>query len=111
MTKIFTSIFMAMMSAAYGQVIIGDAIGTATEKASVLLEFAANQNRGLVLPYVRTLPAAPAEGTLILDATNPLQARVKYYNGSWMDLSAQDADVSAALTVQPTILQAPDSHD
>jgi len=111
MTKIFTSVFIAMMSAAYGQVIIGDAIGTATEKTSVLLEFAANQNRGLVLPYVRTLPANPAEGTLILDATNPVQARVKYFNGNWTDLSSQDADVSTAMTAQPTILQAPEAAE
>ena len=92
-----------MSSLAFSQVIIGDNTGTATDKTSVLLEFAANQNKGLVLPYVKTLPsgAGLSEGTIILDASNASQARVKFYNGTWMDLSGQDADVSAALANQP----------
>jgi len=77
----------------------------------VLLEFAANQNRGLILPYVRTLPANPAEGTLVLDASNPARARVKYFNGSWRDLSAQDANVTAAMATQPTVAEAPEADN
>lgn len=47
-------------------------MGTATTKTSVLLEFAANQNKGLILPYVTTLPSGAGfvEGTIVLDATN-----------------------------------------
>ena len=87
------------------QVIIGNATGTAAIKTSVLLEFAANQNKGLVLPYVRTLPtAAPTrvEGTILLDASTPTAARVKYYNANttpgtngWVDLSGQDANLNS----------------
>lgn len=106
MKKIITTLLIACISGAQAQVIIGDAIGTADTKTSVLLEFAANQNKGLILPYVRTMPASPAEGTLVLDASDPTKARVKYFNGNWMDLSAQDADVTTALVNQPAAAQA-----
>ncbi|AZB07668.1 hypothetical protein EG344_01815 [Chryseobacterium sp. G0162] len=88
----------------YAQVIIGGTTGTAVNKTSVLLEFE-GQNKGIIMPYTRNLPSSPAEGTLLLDATDPSLARVKYYNGSWMDLSGQDADVSSAMTSQPTATQ------
>lgn len=97
------------MGVSYAQVVIGDAVGTAATKTSVLLEFAASQNKGLILPYVRTLPATPDEGTLVLDATTTTTARVKYYNGSWIDLSGQDADLTTALAAQPTPAQVTES--
>ena len=87
---------------AYSQVIIGDAVGTATNKTAVLLEFADTGDKGIVLPYVTTLPSSPAEGTLILDASTSTTARVKYYNGAWIDLSGQDADITTELEIQPT---------
>ncbi|MGD1317753.1 hypothetical protein [Chryseobacterium sp. 2R14A] len=105
MKKILSTIFIGIMALSYAQIVIGDAIGTATIKTSVLLEFAANQNKGLILPYVRTIPATPTEGTLVLDATNATAARIRYYNGSWIDLSGQDADLTSALAAQPTTAQ------
>lgn len=84
------------------QVIIGNATGTAANKTSVLLEFANTNDRGLVLPYVRTKAATPTEGSIILDASNPADARVKYFNGSWVDLSGQGGNVTAVLASQPT---------
>ena len=49
-------------------------------------------------------------GAIILDATTPTAARMKYYNGTaWVDLSGQDADITSALANQPTILQAPEN--
>ena len=68
------------------------------------MEFAADQNKGIVLPYLRTLPAAPTKGTIALDATTATTARVKFFNGTWIDLSGQDADVTQALSTQPTTL-------
>ncbi len=101
-----------LSATAYSQVIIGDAIGTATTKTSVLLEFANTSNKGIILPYVRTKPSTPTEGTIILDASTPTAARIKYYNGvttgtgnspdGWQDLSGQDGNVTAALANQPT---------
>ena len=86
------------------QIIIGDDVGSATVKTSVLLEFPANQNKGIILPYVRTLPTTPVEGTLLLDATDPTKASVKYY-GAWVDLSGQNSNVTNALAIQPTASQ------
>jgi hypothetical protein len=111
MKKIIITICIGMMAFANAQVIIGDAIGTAAVKTSVLLEFAANQNKGMILPYVRTLPTTPTEGTLVLDASDATKARVKYYNGAWMDLSGQDADVTTAMATQPTAAQATELPD
>lgn len=109
MKKIFSTIFIGIMAFSYAQVVIGDATGTTTVKTSVLLEFAANQNKGIILPYVRTLPATPSEGTLVLDASNATATRIKYYNGSWLDLSGQDADLTSTLATQPTTAQVTES--
>ena len=101
MKKIIATIFLTMMFSANAQVIIGDAVGTAPVKTSVLLEFALGQNKGLILPYVRTMPATPTEGTILLDASTATTARVKYYNGTWQDLSGQDANITTVLSTQP----------
>lgn len=102
---------LSMLAASFfsAQVIIGDEIGTAAVKNSVLLEFANTGNKGIVLPYVTMLPSFPSEGTIILDATVPTEARVKYYNGSWVDLSGQDFDISTELFLQPVTTEEPDS--
>lgn len=96
---------ITLSSSAFAQVIIGDAVGTATDKRSVLLEFAANQNKGLILPYVKNLPTGSglSEGTLVLDATDATKAKVKYYNGAstWVDLSSGNtADITSAMALQ-----------
>lgn len=93
---------------AFSQVIIGDKTGTATDKTSVLLEFASGQKKGIILPYVRTIPsgAGLVEGTLILDATDPTKAKVKLYKGNpnWTDLSGGgEADISSAMSLQPDV--------
>lgn len=100
-----------LFGGASAQVIIGDAVGTApaAQKTSVLLEFANTNNKGIILPYVRTKAAAPTEGSIVLDASTPGDARVKYYNGSWVDLSGQGADISALLSTQPTESQVPET--
>ena len=105
-----TLIAAAVLSGgASAQVIIGDAVGTApaAQKTFVLLEFANTNNKGIILPYVRTKSTAPTEGSIILDASNPADARVKYYNGSWVDLSGQGADISTILNTQPTTVTEP----
>lgn len=109
MKKTFTLIFVIIVTLINAQVIIGDATGTAVNKTSVLLEFAAGQNKGLILPYVRTMPTTPTEGTIVLDASTGTSARVKYYNANstagtngWVDLSGQDANLTTTLATQPT---------
>ena len=122
MKKITATILLGSISLISAQVIIGNATGTAAIKTSVLLEFAADQNKGLVLPYVRTLPTvAPTrvEGTILLDASTPTTARVKYYNANtaagtngWVDLSGQDANLSSTginvMASQPTEVESPE---
>lgn len=105
MKKIIISGFMLISSLTYSQIILGDEVGTAVDKTSVLLEFAKNQNRGIILPYVRTLPTGSAltEGTILLDATDATQASVRFFNGTeWVDLSNErSADVTTHLSIQP----------
>ncbi|MCD1117373.1 hypothetical protein [Chryseobacterium turcicum] len=107
MKKIIISSLCLMISGVvFSQVIIGNGIGTATDKTSVLLEFANTNDRGIVLPYLRTMPVAPTEGTIMVDATDPTRAKVKYYNGTWKDLSSgNEADISSALTKQPIVAE------
>lgn len=110
MKKLYSFLFLAVLSFHSAQVIIGDHVGTAPagQKASVLLEFAAGQNKGMIMPYVRVMPPSPTEGTIVLDASAANAARMKYYNGTWVDLSGQDGDVAPALSIQPTVVQAPE---
>lgn len=104
MKNLFTIILLVTITALNAQVIMGNAVGTASIKTSVLLEFALG-NKGLILPYVRTLstPLPITEGTILLDARTATKARVRFSNGSsWVDLSGQDGDVTAALDDQPS---------
>lgn len=114
MKNILSIICIVISAYSSAQIIIGDAVGTAPagQKTSVLLEFAAGQNKGLILPYVRTIPTGTAlvEGTIILDASDATRAKVKYYNGitngglsGWIDLSGgHEANISTSMTLQPT---------
>ena len=112
MKKILTSVLFALIISVNAQVIIGNAVGTAGVKTSVLLDFAAGQDKGIIVPYVRTLPTTlptRVEGTILLDASDATKARMKLYNGNtdpgtsgWLDLSGQDADITGALVSQPT---------
>lgn len=108
MKNIFNIVLLAISTNAFSQVIIGDQIGTATDKTSVLLEFAKTENRGLILPYATTIPNNPTEGTILLDASNSTTAKIKYFNGtSWINLNTTDGDISNTITSQSnTIVEA-----
>ncbi len=123
MKNIFTLLFISAFGFTNSQVIIGDAVGTAAVKTSVLVEFNANDNKGIIVPYVRALPTGTAlvGGTIILDARSATtggpvtNARVKFYdakNSVWVDLSGQDANLTAPtdyMASQPTIADAPET--
>lgn len=109
MKNLFIALFAICSSSAFAQVIIGDDAGTATDKTSVLLEFAKNSdtqqnNKGLILPYVQNLPTGTnvSEGTILLHAEdNGTKSRMKFYNGTaWMDLSGKDANITSLLNIQ-----------
>lgn len=103
MKKIFL-LFAAlvMQSGLSGQVIFGDAVGTAADKTSVLMEFSASGDRGLILPYVTDKSAITTPGSIIFDASTPTAAKAKYYTGTvWVDLNVQPANASSYLAIQP----------
>ncbi|MNK28128.1 hypothetical protein D3C87_464970 [compost metagenome] len=91
------------------QVIFGDAVGSATNKTSVLMEFANTGNRGMILPCVTNKAGITTPGSMILDATVRTAAKVEYYNGTtWFDLSSgQTANVTAFAAIQPIALEKP----
>lgn len=115
MKSLLTIITFLIFNSTFSQVIIGNNVGTvpAGQKSSVLLEFAAGENKGIILPYLRTVPSGTglAEGTIILDASNPANSKIKYYNGlislqstdGWVDLSSgKSANISNYMTIQPS---------
>jgi len=115
MKQLFSITYLLLSAIAFSQVIIGNDTGSvpAGQKNSILLEFAAGQNKGIILPYTRTLPSGGGlvEGTFILDARDATKAKIKYYNGvtdmqssdGWFDLSnGNTADISATMASQPT---------
>ena len=112
---ILSILAIAASSTAFSQVIIGDDVGTvpAGQKTSVLLEFALGQNKGIILPYVRTLPTGTGlvEGTILTDATDQQNATVKFYNGGtrnngWYFLNAnKNGNITSALSTQPDASQ------
>lgn len=102
-TILLTALLMSS-SYAFSQMIIGDEDGSATNKTSVLLDFAVGQNKGIILPAVTELPVGSglAEGTILLDASDSTKAKVAYYNGGWFDLSSgNEADISDFIESQP----------
>ncbi len=116
MKNIITTIFVLGFTAlGFSQVIIGDDIGTisAGNKQGVLLEFAKNQNKGIILPYNRTLPTGPGlvGGTITVDATDVTKVKVVYYNdASWVDLSSgNQAEITTALGKQPVVSAVPEA--
>lgn len=109
MKNILSILILMLSQILFSQMVIGNNIGTASNKSSVLLEFANENNKGIILPYVRTLPSLPVEGTIVLDATDVTKARVKYYKGSWFDLSGADANITTEMSDQPSSAEDPSS--
>lgn len=107
MKKTIITALLISSSYAFSQIIIGDKNGSVNDKTSVLLDFAVNQNKGIILPAIQNLPSGGglAEGTLLLNASDPTTAKVQYYNGSWQDLSSgNEANIIDFIATQPTIV-------
>ncbi|VFB04317.1 Uncharacterised protein [Chryseobacterium taihuense] len=63
-----------------------------TSSSSVLLEFGTDDNKGIILPYVETIPSGANNargGTIIFDvsANSEYKVKVKNENAGWSDLS------------------------
>ena len=102
-TAIILSVFLSAF--AYSQVKIGGttSVGNVTN-TSVLLEFGTDNDKGIILPYVETVPTAVAAsqgGTIIFDvsANAEYKVKVKNENAGWKDLSVQSGYSTAVEAV------------
>lgn len=97
MNKILLIITISILNLANGQVIIGSksiATNPNITNTSVLLEFGDTDDKGIILPYVETVPSGTNDakgGTIIFDisATTEYKIKVKNENSGWTDLSVQ----------------------
>lgn len=90
MKKTFVISGLLLSTIAFSQVRIGQSSATNLSSTSVLLEFGDTKDKGVILPYVETLPTADG-GTLVFDASATGEYKVKFKNQStgWTDLSVQ----------------------
>lgn len=86
----------------WGQTAIGK---KEVENATVLLDFKANDSRGIILPWVTKAQdvVTPVGGTVIFDSQDK---KVKYYKGGtdagWMDLSIHAGEVDLSIQQEAT---------
>ncbi|MBP2619683.1 hypothetical protein [Chryseobacterium jejuense] len=87
------AILLAVTGTVQSQIAIGKSTVT---NASVSLEFADTENRGLILPYVETKTGITENGTIIYDTTDH---KVKYLkdSGTWTDLSVDNTGTANIL--------------
>ena len=90
-TTIILSVFISTIT--FSQVRIGgtNSVGSISN-TSVLLEFGTDDNKGIILPYVETVPSGINDakgGTIIFDVSANSEYRVKVKNedAGWNDLS------------------------
>lgn len=95
--------FLCSVGSVSGQTAIGK---KATEGTDVILDFKANETRGIILPWVTKEQEvqSPVGGTLIFDSNDK---KVKYYRGgtqaTWVDLSIHTGQVD--LSIQQPIAE------
>lgn len=99
-------IFTGLLSAIAGnaQVIINGSSSAAgsVSSPSVLMEFQAGINKGIILPWNTSKPSSPSNGTFILNTVNR-QVEV-FENNTWRNLSA---DASTANPIDMTLQSSP----
>lgn len=109
MNKIFVILSVSCSLFAYAQVRIGSINSVLnTTNTSVLLEFGTDNDKGIILPYVETVPTGVNNakgGTLIFDvsANTEYKLKVKNENAGWSDLSG----VSGYSTAVETLVKPP----
>lgn len=100
MKKIIVFLALGAISLGYSQVRIGKSVATSLSSPSVLLEFGDEGNKGLILPYVETVPTDAVGGTLIFDvsAAGEYKVKVKNENAGWTDFSIESGYSTAVET-------------
>lgn len=103
---IISSILFSIIS--FSQIRIGDKTITSnpdlTNSVSVLLEFGDTKDKGIILPYVETVPSGANNakgGTFIFDVSSnsEYKIKVKNENTGWTDLSVQSGYSNAVETI------------
>ncbi len=103
MKNIISLVFISLGTLAFGQMIFGDQTKASANQNSVLLDFEKSNNKGILLPTVSALPTTATNGTILLDATTPVDARVKLrQNNTWIDLSTSIGNATSITTTKPT---------
>ncbi|SIS68761.1 hypothetical protein SAMN05421786_1011008 [Chryseobacterium ureilyticum] len=97
--SLITTITLFTAVAVKSQVAIGK---QTVSNTSVSIEFANDENRGLILPYVENKSSILQEGTIIYDTTD---YKVKYLkdNGQWVNLSEDDGTMATIGTVNLSV--------
>ncbi|WDF46043.1 hypothetical protein PQ459_14175 [Chryseobacterium sp. KACC 21268] len=110
MKNIILCLFTAVSNVLFSQVIIGDNVGTATNKTSVLMEFSSTQRKGIILPYLTDISDVNTPGSIFLRISNPTTApiaKIVYYDydGTFKDLSPEASGIGAKLklNIQPIL--------
>ena len=110
--KIIAILSISIAGTASSQVIINADAATAkttpTSATSALLEFGSDGDKGIILPYVETVPTGANNskgGTLIFDvsANGEYKVKVKNENSGWTDLSVE----SGYSTTVANVVKAP----
>ncbi|WP_262149495.1 hypothetical protein [Chryseobacterium foetidum] len=109
MKKILITITLGASLITYSQIRIGgtNSITGLTNDTSVLLEFGTDNNKGIILPYVETVPTGANNskgGTMIFDvsANGQYKVKVKNENSGWTDLSGQSGYSTAVANIVKT---------
>lgn len=105
MKKIIIGIAALFSIQAFAQVVINADAATALtgpSSTSVLLEFGKDNNKGIILPYVESLPTGAVAGTFIFDVTSNTEYKVKIKDAAsgWIDFSTRSGyttNVAAAV--------------
>ena len=114
--KIIAILSISIAGTASSQIIINADATTAktspTSATSVLLEFGNDGDKGIILPYVETVPTGANNskgGTLIFDvsANGEYKVKVKNENSGWTDLSGQSGYSTAVASLVKTPQAAP----
>ncbi|MFC4164539.1 hypothetical protein ACFOWU_12800 [Epilithonimonas zeae] len=113
MNKIISIILISVSATAFSQVRIGKSDAANLSSTSVLLEFGDTKDKGIVLPYVETVPAEGSTqatgGTIIFDvsANTEYKIKVKNQNAGWRDLSVQSGYSTSVETIVKPVQATP----
>lgn len=120
MKKVLITISLGVSLLSFSQIRIGGItpVTGLSNNTSVLLEFGTDNNKGMILPYVETVPTGVNNakgGTMIFDVSTNSEYKIKVKNetAGWTDLSRQSGYSSVvegiAKTPQTSLAELPEA--